>query len=97
MTLSYGIAENLNEILTRVEARTETRHDRQVLVKMLNAFAPDEVEIFIKRHNIASIAALKRHLGERDSGELLAGLAILGAALLTTYLLSRPPRKRLRA
>ncbi len=89
LQLDRSTAEELNRILINVRAGTETASERRLLIRIINAIAPEEMELFVRRHGIASVDALKRHVRERDNQELINGLVIIGTALLTAYLLFR--------
>ncbi len=87
--LDHNSAERLNQILIKVRSGTETPQERQLLIKIIESIAPEEMELFVKRHGIDSVDALRRYIRDRDNNELIGGLVILGVALLTAYLLSK--------
>lgn len=89
MKLSDNVVNGLSEILTKIKAGNETSADRAKLIKILEYATPQEMELFVQRHGIASVDALKRHIDQRNNEDLVKGLAIMGAALVTAHLLSR--------
>jgi len=89
MTLDYETMKMLSNILEAIRMNKETPSQRQLLINILDSVAPEELDSFLQRHGFSSVDSLKKYLKEKKDRDLLTGLVIIGAALLTVYLLTR--------
>lgn len=89
MNLNVSTINKLSGMLDKVQTENESTGDRIELVKLLDITAPEELESFVHKHGFESVAKLKQYLTKRDDDAIVRGLIIVGAAVLTAYLLSR--------